>query len=944
MYTICNRLQSLEKALPTDTDVSSPSVYPKLSLIWSGLLSFPEMTLRQNDANVALEGTCTWIRTVPVYEDWLLRDTSILWLKGSPGAGKSTMMASQLLEHRQMQSATNIVLSFFFHGRGTTLQRSSAGLLRALICQLLQNIPLSALEQCIRVLESKVEVDGVESIEWSLKELEGIFRELAYAISKSAQLTIFVDALDESGEEMQKIKDYLQNLYSEAHKRKLKVRMIISMRLFPATLSKIGSEIIIDEETAEDIESFVNHEFEQKTDGFTAKEQQKMEDLINTNCEGNFLWARIVVERAISLDREGESFSHIWKELSAVPKSLDAMFGQILVRLGKDYSQRFRSLRLLQWIDAAMRPFSVSELKYGLWLSDPDHFDNENSNERMERLVATLTGGLVEVVRRGDSPTFQFYHQSVKDYITATNIPEKLGIPSDQRFEFDQDFPQSIGHRNILLACLKYFREYKEHGSEGGSGPLFSTYARKGWEFHAARAERAKQCPSDLILQTWRSSPAMRMTRSSEAQLVPPTIGDVDLLHVAVLNGLSGIVAPILRDQPELADCRGWQGYQALHFACDPYEYNATVLSAVLEVNTDLHFQTDFGMTPFALAIRASNLDALKALIQRGISPNTPITDECGREKLPIHYALTGDMGNTKEFVSTFEILLDAGADVEALDCCSGTPLQACAALGLDNIIELLISKGADIDHYLSPSDTITGRTISALQVAAYNLQIGSVKTLLKHGAHVQQDLGRLGHVLQSAVTGQYFCDPPKSQEEQEELRISIIDLLTQHGAQLNACGGRFGFALQAAVMAEHPSTISHLLKLGADVNQQGGLYGTALQGAAHVGNVDIAVMLIEVGADVNASGGYHGSALLAAARMEGRGSAGKSAGQRDVFRLLMENGVSNERWSELVRVVGGDRHHDKYRFLRERIRASSPRVPFDLPWLWEGIDSKYDA
>lgn len=56
-------------------------------------LSFPEMTQRRKSANRAFPGTCSWIQSHKLYQEWLELQCGLLWIKGNPGSGKSTIMA-----------------------------------------------------------------------------------------------------------------------------------------------------------------------------------------------------------------------------------------------------------------------------------------------------------------------------------------------------------------------------------------------------------------------------------------------------------------------------------------------------------------------------------------------------------------------------------------------------------------------------------------------------------------------------------------------------------------------------------------------------------------------------------------------------------------------------------------------------------------------------------
>ncbi|KAF4468128.1 nacht and ankyrin domain-containing [Fusarium albosuccineum] len=102
-------------------------------------LEFPEMDSRLYDIDTAAAGTCEWILLHETYTSWVSSDRALLWIKGKPGSGKSTLLR-YILEHTMETTNTgeeDLILSFFFHGRGTELQRTTLGLFRTLLYHLL---------------------------------------------------------------------------------------------------------------------------------------------------------------------------------------------------------------------------------------------------------------------------------------------------------------------------------------------------------------------------------------------------------------------------------------------------------------------------------------------------------------------------------------------------------------------------------------------------------------------------------------------------------------------------------------------------------------------------------------------------------------------------------------------------------------------------------------
>jgi ankyrin repeat protein len=118
--------------------------------------------------------------------------------------------------------------------------------------------------------------------------------------------------------------------------------------------------------------------------------------------------------------------------------------------------------------------------------------------------------------------------------------------------------------------------------------------------------------------------------------------------------------------------------------------------------------------------------------------------------------------------------LLQARADVKKLRP-QGMPLHYAANQGHEEIVEELLSHGADINAR-------TYEYCTALQAAAWS-GFGSNR---------------------------------------------MVQLLLEKGADVHAQGGEFGNALQAGAHRSNLTTVRLLLDAGADVNAEGGLYGNA--------------------------------------------------------------------------------------------------------------------
>lgn len=89
---------------------------------------------RRDNIEPCYTNTCQWILDLEEYQSWRSQSHGLLWIKGKPGAGKSTLMA---FLHDKLQipqdDRPDIRLDFFFTARGTEMQRTPLGMLRSLL-------------------------------------------------------------------------------------------------------------------------------------------------------------------------------------------------------------------------------------------------------------------------------------------------------------------------------------------------------------------------------------------------------------------------------------------------------------------------------------------------------------------------------------------------------------------------------------------------------------------------------------------------------------------------------------------------------------------------------------------------------------------------------------------------------------------------------------------
>src|SRR6266536_2851958 len=183
--------------IPVSSHARVVPVAHNISLACLESLAFLEMRYRQDEVQDARADSCGWILRHEAYKSWIDDQHGLLWIKGKPGSGKSTLMKRI---YKEDTTQSEIRLAFFFHRRGVQLQQTSIGMLRTVSHQLIsQSAPARAVFRA-RYREKKIFGRHGEDWDWHDVELRQVLKSALVVAAKSHAISIFIDALDEAGE------------------------------------------------------------------------------------------------------------------------------------------------------------------------------------------------------------------------------------------------------------------------------------------------------------------------------------------------------------------------------------------------------------------------------------------------------------------------------------------------------------------------------------------------------------------------------------------------------------------------------------------------------------------------------------------------------------------------------------------------------------------------
>ena len=275
---------------------------------------------------------------------WLESGHGTYWISGKAGSGKSTLMNFISQDPRtnaalRVWSGTSEVLlpKFFFWNAGTDLQKSSRGLLRSIIYQIMEKTPelMPVLEGYINTAQQRTQ----QLPTWTERRLLATLQHLLRYGLQSYRLCIFVDGLDEfSGHQ-----DDLLELTRD-FQRYSNIKICLSSRPYRIFRDEFGSSAMLklQELTEPDIREYVSNKLERACwETSQVPESSLMVDEvvdgIVRRAEGVFLWVKLAVRDQREGIRNCDDAKQLLERLHTLPDEIEGVYLHMLQRIDKVY-------------------------------------------------------------------------------------------------------------------------------------------------------------------------------------------------------------------------------------------------------------------------------------------------------------------------------------------------------------------------------------------------------------------------------------------------------------------------------------------------------------------------------------------------------------------------------------------------------------------------------
>ncbi|XP_048242804.1 ankyrin repeat and KH domain-containing protein mask-like isoform X3 [Haliotis rufescens] len=254
----------------------------------------------------------------------------------------------------------------------------------------------------------------------------------------------------------------------------------------------------------------------------------------------------------------------------------------------------------------------------------------------------------------------------------------------------------------------------------------------------------------------------------------------------------------------------------------------------------DINSRGELSWTPVMVAAYRGHRDVVELLVSDGA--DVSLVDVNGNNIL--HHACMGGDVETVKCVLSLRVV-----DINSRGRLSRTPVMEAALGGHRDVVELLVSEGADVSLVDKYGDNI-------LHLACMRGHVETVKFVLS--LHVV-DINSRGERSRTVVMGAVV-----------RRHRDVVELLVSEGADVSLVNKDGDNILHYACIRGDVETVKYVLSLHVvDINSRGDGSRTPLMGAAYMGHRDVVELLVSEGADVSLVD-KHGENILHYACMRG--------------------------------------------------------------------------
>ncbi|KAL8989486.1 MAG: hypothetical protein Q9169_008350 [Polycauliona sp. 2 TL-2023] len=334
--------------------------------------------------------------------------------------------------------------AFFFHDRGSSIQKSIAGMLQEIVESILRQLP-QLVPLVIGVYKKLIKLQAKRSPQWPLEALKEMMEAITKQRNEPIKLLLFLDALDEhEGDNdllLQLLKEWTRNMNGLT----CTLKICLASRSWPVFTEyfRYSPNLVIHNFTSHDISIYTKSRL-----GFShvganplleTKSREHLINQITSKARGVFIWVRLVTDRLAQNIRDGTPSWVLSKIIADSPEELQDLYEDTLRRIDPHYANEAHIM--FQMVLCSMEPLPIGTLLEATAMSLDRYLESRSSPAHASttmgltfpqalRWLISRSGGLLETYStdenadesngRGCSSTHvEFLHQTSKEYLQS---------------------------------------------------------------------------------------------------------------------------------------------------------------------------------------------------------------------------------------------------------------------------------------------------------------------------------------------------------------------------------------------------------------------------------------------------------------------------------------------------------------------------------------------
>ncbi len=348
---------------------------------------------------------------------------------------------------------------FFFWNPGSALERSSEGLLRSLLYQILQKFPtLTPISS-----DHKPVIEPAEDSEhnfqpiaaWTERRLYATFQRVIRLAQEICHICIFIDGLDEISGDPNALITMISNVRSAS------VKVCLSSRPDRAYTNAFKSYpmLRLQDLTDKDIRTYVSDKLKPLLPLESSGGLSNVLCSVTMRAQGVFLWVELVVKSLMRGLQNDDSFEQLEARVNSTPSDIEALYAKMLSDI--DVAHRPEAAVLFQM---ALNDMTQSLLNVSLALCKAFDCVFETSavkalefSHRTEARIPTVCAGLLEVGIHGDSGKHEVFIAPEDHHLTLPHR-YKCSTEMDKLLFFERHVHVTFIHRT----AIEFLRKTKQ--------------------------------------------------------------------------------------------------------------------------------------------------------------------------------------------------------------------------------------------------------------------------------------------------------------------------------------------------------------------------------------------------------------------------------------------------------------------------------------------------